>query len=721
MDRIARFIVTNNKRVIAVTLLLSLLAAAMLFRMSFNADVTSFIIEGNATGREYAALQEKYDTGDPINALVTVPEGESFAEGAVLARLLEFAQAVEDLEGVRSVATVIPATNLVTGQPITPELLEGLPDAAVEQGLLATPMAALLISEDRRNTMLMIMPVGDGFALAGDLQDWVEVNAPSDFEVTLTGNPVVFETVFGMLSWFLLAIPPVVLALLLLVFFASIGDRRLTIMAILPAALGSLWTFGFIFGIGLKVDIVTILVPIFVIVMGSADGLHFVTHYQEESGRTEDRIERVGVTLRQVGIPMILTTVSTAAGFLSLLVADVRPIQQLGLFAAVGITFAGIISFFFLPALLSHIEVEPKGHRALAGPRLTAAIKVLAVRRWVALVLAVGLAAFALVFVPRLQVNSDQLFMFKQDHQIRRDFARMQEALGGATPLVGEFTFDPNADPEAEVERILAVSAELEALPGIRRVFSLADVAAMLAQRARDQAAVALRGELLTPLGDMVSDDGLRFVLFPDQFSTSDLRAWLDFAAESDDVRILTGVPVLWDEMARLVLRAQVSSLAMAFFLVAVMLFISYRKVRETLVGLVPMALTIGALLGFIAASGIQLNLVTAIVSSIVLGVGIDYSIHFIAAINYARPEGPGYVLRAIDTAGRPIVANALGIAAGLTGLWLSPFAIHGKISMIMWVSMPTAALTALVVIPALLPKEGITPSADGYPAQGME
>jgi predicted RND superfamily exporter protein len=160
--------------------------------------------------------------------------------------------------------------------------------------------------------------------------------------------------------------------------------------------------------------------------------------------------------------------------------------------------------------------------------------------------------------------------------------------------------------------------------------------------------------------------------------------------------------------MARLVVRAQVGSLGLAFVLVAAMLFIAYRRVRETLAGLAPLVLTIGALLGFIALSGIQLNLVTAIVSSIVLGVGLDYSIHFIAAIDCARADGPGYILRAVDTAGRPIVANALGIALGLTGLWLSPFAVHGKISMIMWVSMTTAALSALVVIPLILPHDGV-------------
>ena len=113
---------------------------------------------------------------------------------------------------------------------------------------------------------------------------------------------------------------------------------------------------------------------------------------------------------------------------------------------------------------------------------------------------------------------------------------------------------------------------------------------------------------------------------------------------------------------------------------------------RETFISLVPIALTVVMLLGFIAFAGIQLNLVTAIASSIVIGVGIDYAIHFIAAIDHARAEGDGYVLRAIERAGRPIVANALGIALGLTALWLSPLKPHSQISMIMWVAMLTAA-----------------------------
>jgi predicted RND superfamily exporter protein len=236
-------------------------------------------------------------------------------------------------------------------------------------------------------------------------------------------------------------------------------------------------------------------------------------------------------------------------------------------------------------------------------------------------------------------------------------------------------------------------------------VFSLPELAASLPAEQLD---AVLAGQVELPVGDLVSDDGIRFMLLPSGFTTDDLEGWLDYAEATPEIRVLTGMPVVWDEIARLVLRAQVVSLVVAFIMVTAMLLLAYRRLRETLVSLIPIAVTIMVMLGFVAVSGIQLNLLTAVVSGIVIGVGIDYAIHFIAAIDYARGDGPGYVYRAIDRAGRPIVANALGIAIALTALWLSPLAVHPQVSMIMWVAMTTAAVTALVVIPALLPRAGV-------------
>ena len=286
----------------------------------------------------------------------------------------------------------------------------------------------------------------------------------------------------------------------------------------------------------------------------------------------------------------------------------------------------------------------------------------------------------------------------------------MAEVFGAATPLTGEFVYEPG-DSEA-LAGILEAERDLEELPGINRVVSAADIAAGLPP---EQAEGLLSGEIDSPLGAMISDEGMRFIVFPGEFDTQDLRDWLAYAEESDEIATLTGMPVLWDEIARLVLRAQVGSLVAAFVLVFLMLLMTYRSLRSTLIALIPIALTVTALLAFISWSGINLNLVTAIASSIVIGVGIDYAIHLIAAIEHQKADGkPGYVLRAIDKAGRPIVANALGIAVGMSGLWLSPFLMHQHISMIMWVSMTTAALATLTVIPALMPRRGMEESSVG-------
>jgi predicted RND superfamily exporter protein len=708
MESLARIIVRHRKRVLAATGLLSLLSVLMLFRMDFNADVASFVLEGNETGEAFAELQEKYDSPDPINVVVSLPEGSTFIDVDNLVGLAELRDRFAAVEGVAAVTSLVPEVNPLSGDALTSDGLALAPPDTITGAVQASPLRPLLLSEDGRHTLIFISPADDAITVARRVDD---VTPPPNAELTFSGNPVVFASVLELLSLFLLLIPPVVIALLVLVFYATIGDRRLSALALIPAGLGALWTFGLIFALGREIDIVTVIVPIFVIVMGSADGLHFVSHFQDADA--EDPVVRVESALSQVGVPMILTTVSTAAGFLSLVVTDVSPIRQLGLFTAIGITFAGIISFFALPALLSGLRIEARHHDAILGPRVTRRLKRLVRTRKPAIVLTLGLLAFSAITLPRLDVNPDQLFFFKDGDPVRRAFEQTEELFGGATPLVGEFVYDPAAGPD-QLDRLAAVSAEFESQPGVREVFSLADVAGSLPP---EQLAGVLEGTIILPIGDVVSDDGLRFLVLPSDFKTEDLRAWLDFAAATPEIRQLTGMPVVWDEIARLVLNAQLVSLIVAFALVTVMLLMAYRKLGQTLVALVPIALTVATMLGFVAISGIQLNLLTAVISGIVIGVGIDYSIHFIAAVDYARRNGPGYVYRALDRAGRPIVANALGIAVALSALWLSPLAIHPQVSQIMWVAMLTGAATALLVIPALLPREGVAEPSSPVPA----
>ncbi len=411
MERIAHFVVHRSKVALALTGLLTVSSVVALFFLQINADVASFIYEGSEAGQELLELQEKYDSGDPVNAVVVLEDG-SFTDPATLADLARLTEEYAAIDGVNSIVSIVPATNPMTGQEITPDQIESAPAMVIEQVLAANPMAQLILSPDTDATMMMID------APDAEVDEITAVEVPGGADVYYSGNPVIFASVLDQISWFLLVLPPVIVGLLVGVFYLTIGDRRLAIMSLIPAFLGALWTFGLLSAAGRAIDVVTIIVPIFVIVMGSADGLHFVTHFQSEADNP-DPVARVTSALRHVGVPMILTTVSTAAGFLSLVFTDVRPIQQLGAFTAIGITFAGIISFFSLPAIISHLTITKPKRPPVIGPRAVALLKRGVRSRVPAVVLSVGLLAFASWGIPQLEVDSDQLFFFKDDDPVR--------------------------------------------------------------------------------------------------------------------------------------------------------------------------------------------------------------------------------------------------------------------------------------------------------------
>ncbi len=258
MNALARFLVRRAAVVLAATAIVSLAALAMLPRLAFNADVTSFLLEASAAGRDLAGLQAKYDVSDPIIVLLARDDGGTFTDRDGLALLARARDAYAGVDGVGTVGAALPATEPLHGRPLTAEVIEALP--ALLLGALANgPGADLLLTDEGRLALLMVLPDGDPIAVARAAAD---PPLPAGVRAELAGSPVVFAEVLGMLGWFLLAIPPLVIGLLLATFAATLGTLRYAALALVPALLGSLWTFGLIFGLGLRVDVITVIVPI---------------------------------------------------------------------------------------------------------------------------------------------------------------------------------------------------------------------------------------------------------------------------------------------------------------------------------------------------------------------------------------------------------------------------------------------------------------------------
>jgi predicted RND superfamily exporter protein len=121
---------------------------------------------------------------------------------------------------------------------------------------------------------------------------------------------------------------------------------------------------------------------------------------------------------------------------------------------------------------------------------------------------------------------------------------------------------------------------------------------------------------------------------------------------------------------------------------------------------MLPIAVTVTGIYGLLYVSGFHLNIMNATVSSIAIGVGIDYAIHLIFSIRYHRKQGQGrYTVQAVRRTGIPILANAMGIGIGILSLLFSPLYLHVQAAAVISFSMLVSSAGALLLIPAFYPK----------------
>jgi len=456
-------------------------------------------------------------------------------------------------------------------------------------------------------------------------------------------------------------------------------------------------------------------------VIGAADGLHYVSHFIDNLSRYPDRRTVTVKTFQMVGMPMFLTTITTIAGFASLMWSDVAPMRELGLFASLGIAYAGLLSFFFLPAVFTRIKVSPMQSTAGDGGLVRLVIAGTRHRAIVAAAFLLILVVSA-VYIPRLDVESNQLMYFKEASEIRQTFDTVERNFGGALLLNTEIRAERGLLTLRDyqyAEDILDVERELERLPGIQSAFSLFDVVSNLSRGVAGEEDYpenpAVVNNILHRLDEedletWYSDDGLRMMIKTDDLESLDIELLDSFKNEHPDIGIITGMPILFEEMNRLVVQSQIRSLGLAFVLIFLMLLFTIRKLRAALVSLIPIAITVAAIMGFLSISGFNLNMVTVNMSAIAIGVGVDYSIHLVSGIYYFRArkyDKRESVELALASVSKPVLASALGLSIGMSVMFFSPLRVHLQAATVMWIAMMVSSLAALLIVPQFYSRKG--------------
>lgn len=244
---------------------------------------------------------------------------------------------------------------------------------------------------------------------------------------------------------------------------------------------------------------------------------------------------------------------------------------------------------------------------------------------------------------------------------------------------------------------IALFSEQLTSKPGFPDMEILAEKAASLIET-RDSALFKT----------MVAENGwTRIVLFIDSLKTETLNTIIeevDLLQEKTGIKLYpTGTAFEMMKMNLIILPQQFQSLLIALAVVLILNSIFLKRLKAGLLAAVPIMITLLGLFSVMGYAGIDISIITAIMTGLTIGVGIDYAIHYISLYYYYKKQNhPAPSRQAIRYVATPVLANAMGLSIGFTAMLFSPFQIHTTLSVLMWVTMVLSAFLSLSLLPTL-------------------
>jgi predicted RND superfamily exporter protein len=713
VKRIAGFVYNHATSIIVCVVLVNLVSLISFINFSLDTDFLSSFNQGNQKVEELNELNEKYSTGETISVLIE--ENDPLLEKANLLRFYKVQERLAAIEGIEQIQSFLPYQISTPAGVIsvTENLIETNYETVREFVENKYYLTDQFLSENGRTAIIVVTMKTD--ADTDKVIDSLKVLQETDsMTISLAGDSIIEETLFDYIVRIIFILPPCAAVLIILVFYSVLRNRKLTVLAMIPAGIAALWTFGTIFWSGQELSLVTALIPIFIIVIGSAYGLHFVSHYQDNAAHYTNKRELLTATMDMTGMPVFLATITTMAGFISLIWTEVVPMQQMGIFVTSGIAYAGFLSLFFVPALLVKSAI-PEARPESNGSFIIRMIIKISKKKLPVLAVFATIVIVSAFFIPKLEVVSNQLMFFKENSDIRQTFTKVEENFGSAVPLVGEIKIQGGSTILLDNDfaaSVLEMERELEEKDGIQKVISIFDIVAGIYEMTTGregypdtpEISAGLSSQISTDdLANWVSSDGLKMTIRTQELTSDEIKTLEGFVDDhSELVRTITGMPVLFDEMNNLVVQSQIQSLGLALALIFIMLWVSLRKITAAFAGVLPIIITICAILGMLAITDFQLNILTATLSAITIGIGVDYSIHVISGIYYYRKQGMDNkesVDSMLTSVSRPVLANAFGLAIGYSAMFFSPLRIHMQAASVMWVAMVVSSLAALLLL----------------------
>ncbi len=471
--------------------------AVFIPQIKTETDFSKFLDKDEPARQATERAEATYGSQEWILVLIQSPE--TIFNTETLRKIQEMEQRFEELEGVDDVqgpttADVIRGTKkaliIEPAAEKVPETADEL-EAYKQKVLGDSRLRGIIVSEDGRAAAIFVKvnPYRDDKpAIARQVTEITrEYQGPERVEAI--GHPPIHNEIFDMMDRDLRLLLPFTILAIIVVLYVTLRSARGVLIPLGIVLIALVWTLGIMALVGSPFTPFSTMLPIILVAMGVADGIHVLHRYYEDVAQNK-RSKRAMIlqTMREMTGPVVMTSLTTMAGFLALMVTFLWPQRVFGAFTALGMFFEMILSLTLIPAVLALLplpKIPEKFDRGLAT-RALLRLAGLVERRRIAVT---GVALIVLILflgqIPKIRTETSATEFLGPQNSAVRAMEIADESLGGSSEMLIEVDTgrsDGLKDPTL-LKRLVALQEYLEAQPEVGRAISIAEVVRTMNQK----------------------------------------------------------------------------------------------------------------------------------------------------------------------------------------------------------------------------------------------
>ncbi len=606
-----------------------------------------------------------------------------------------------------------------------------------------------LVSTDETVTVV-IAGINDGVFSQEFYQEILETAREfetDNIKLYVAGRPIVEGTMALLGPADMKKMVPIVLLVITLVLYLTLRSVKSTVLTMLVVFFSTIWAFGLMATVNIPIYAVSTMIPVMLIAIGVADGIHLYSHLHLYMRKHPDttKVDAVKDMIKHMWSPVIMTSITTAVGFISLLTSQVYPIKYFGIFTAFGVIAAMLFSLVLIPAGIMVFGLpkfkdkkktdDDKNEDESAYKIAEFVLKY----KYATFFTTVAIVVISVVGITKVWINSSFLEKFEKDSEIVLTDKFINEHFGGTSTL-NLILDSKNADAFKNPKILKLVDKMQEGVDNklavVGNTFSLSDYLKRMnkVMHADNEEfnTIPDSQDLIAQyllLYEMSGDPDNLWKVVNEQYT----KANVTFQLKSDNSKAinaaLTQVENFKDDFKKLgvtmnyagsgykalvftdlILEGQIMSLILSLVIVIVLLSLMFKNIMLGLIGSVPIMITAAISFGIMGWLNIPLNTTTALLSSIAIGIGIDYAVHLIEQykVNSECGDKELTVKKTMAHSGRAILFNAIVVIAGFMVLLFSVFPPNRELGFLVSLNMFISFVGTLTIMVILLYRSNI-------------